>query len=1135
MLFRSGACIDSAVKQIEVKPTPNSLGFISTIKGQCGAPVAVDFRDTTADAVAWQWKFDYTNTSTVHSTIQAPTHTFTENRLYYALLNVTNSAGCSKEIVKGINLPYPYVTISYTSSSGNPPTSACGPLTIKWRSTSTWQAIAQYRWEFGDGGTSTEAEPEHTFSKPGDYQIKLHYTTDGGCTGTAYFNSITISGKPEADFKIANGTTVCGNTPVQFVSQTTGFLSGVNWYINGDNLGPGLFSVFPYRFSEAGKYTVKLVVFSGMCSDTAEKIDYVEVLPPFPKIDAVVNTCEGTRGLVTINQSSREALSWKWDFGDGNSTTLATDQPSITHTYAQTGAYKVVLTTTNGVCSIRDSTFAYVMLKKDLTLTTPPEVCMGTGMNFTVGNLQENPYPHIWNYNYYFARWEYEDGTPFTGYSGEYYIDRAPTHGGALTPPDPNKKQLRVILKSIGFDCPDTSNFTPIKIVGVQAALDIVDASVCFNTPVTFNDVSVTTNSTIVQREWNFGDGRTQITTGATVTHTYAAPGTYYVLLKVTDNSGCSSYTPGYTQYVTVTGPLASFTPSGTNVPLNTTVSFYNNTNAHGAFNTTYQWDFGNGSSSTQYSPSHTFTQAGTYTVKLTATDAVTNCSSQYTQVIVVKDFNSAFSFNTSYITGQSCPPVLVRLQNTSVNYTRVTWDFGDGITADNVNFPSHIYEKPGKYIITLFVYGPNGLKGTYTDSVVIQQPRASMLADDLEGCIGNVVTLHAKADSTKSYIWDFGDGHVITTTDSFHAHQYNIPGIYSPSLLIKDANGCAASSFINDKITIRPDPVVSINPGQPVLCLGQAVTLEATGGVSYSWSPGDNLSNSAVSSPVANPSTTTTYSVQVADDIGCTGSGSVTVNVVEPVTLAVPADMSVCAGNSVVIPAAGAVLYTWINNTTGLNDTKIANPTATPGLTTTYTVTGSDAHLCFSDTAEVTVRVLPLPTVNAGADMEVQAGTPIDMAPTYSNDVIQWTWSPATYLNCSNCPNPVSTPLAQTQYTLTVKNNVGCFAKDSVLLKMICDEARVAIPNAFSPNGDGKNDQFIVKGISMVKHLMIYNRWGQKVFERSNFIAADRSACWDGTLKGYPASPGTYVYFVEMECPSGGGFLRKGSFVLVR
>jgi gliding motility-associated-like protein len=1131
-----GTCVDSAVKNIVVKPTPATNGFIATVKGFCGAPVGVDFKDTTPNATYWQWNLDWTNGNNQTSTKQAFTHTYTENRLYHVSLKVTNTEGCTKEIYQAVNLPYPTVQISRISSSSNPPNVTCGgSIVMKFGSTTT-EPITQFRWEFGDGGTSTEAEPTHTFSTPGDFQVKLHYTTANGCTGTAYYNSVTIHRKPEADFKILGSTNICGNTEVVFSSLTPGNLTGMNWYVDGNNIGQGNFSSLPWTFEDKGKHTIKLIAFNGMCSDTVEKIDYVEVFPPFTKISGVQKTCEGTRGLVVFSQASREAHSWKWDFGDGNSVTLPTDQASVSHTYAKTGKYMVTLTTTNGTCTVSKSLGFDVMLKTDIKLSAPASICIGSSLDYTLTNLQDNPVLDPWNQNYLFGGFLYEDGTPFTGYHNSYYIDKWPNFNGYLSQPDTTKRQIRAIIVSNWFGCRDTTNFVPFKVVGSQAAFDINDATVCFNSPVTFSDRSTSTGTTIKRWEWNFGDGQSITTTQpGNVSHSYPNPGVYYATLRISDDKGCSSSTSTYTQYVTVTGPKAAFTPSGTNVPLNTTVSFYNYTNSVGAYNTTFAWDFGDGSTSTAYSPSYTYTRAGTYTVKLSATDAVTGCSSEATETIIVRDFNTAFNFNTSYITAQSCPPVLVRFNNTSINFTSVTWDFGDGIRVNNVNYPSHIYDKPGKYIITLYVYGPNGLKGTYTDSVVVQQPRATMQADDLEGCIGNIVTLHAKADSTKSYTWDFGDGYVVTTTDSFAVHSFKTPGTYTPSLLIKDANGCATSTAMTDKIIIRPDPVVNISPAQPIVCLGQGTPLQASGGVTYTWSPATGLSNSTVASPVANPAASTTYTVQVADDIGCQSSGSVMVTVVQPVTVAVPADLSVCAGNSVTIPASGAVIYNWINNTVGLNDTHIANPTAKPGITTTYTVTGSDAHQCFTDTAEVTVRVLPLPVVDAGIDQEVQAGTPVNLAPTFSPDVVQWTWTPAAYLNCSNCPNPISTPLAQTKYVLTVKNGVGCTAKDSLTIRMICDEARVAVPNAFTPNGDGHNDEFIIKGISVVKHLLIFNRWGQKVFERSNFIAADRNACWNGTLNGYPASEGTYVYFIEMECPGGGVFTRKGSFVLVR
>ena len=107
--------------------------------------------------------------------------------------------------------------------------------------------------------------------------------------------------------------------------------------------------------------------------------------------------------------------------------------------------------------------------------------------------------------------------------------------------------------------------------------------------------------------------------------------------------------------------------------------------------------------------------------------------------------------------------------------------------------------------------------------------------------------------------------------------------------------------------------------------------------------------------------------------------------------------------------------------------------------------------------------------------------------------------------------------------------------ATDTVEAKILCVELNVRIPDAFSPNGDGKNDRFVVLGIGEVKHLVIYDRWGVKVWERNNFYPADAVSCWDGTVHGQPAPVGAYVYYVEMECPTGGVFGRRGTVVLVR
>jgi gliding motility-associated-like protein len=573
-------------------------------------------------------------------------------------------------------------------------------------------------------------------------------------------------------------------------------------------------------------------------------------------------------------------------------------------------------------------------------------------------------------------------------------------------------------------------------------------------------------------------------------------------------------------------------------VPLNSTIYFYNNTNSYGVNNPTYQWDFGDGHHSTGYYPSNTYVNPGTYTVTLVATDPVSGCSSSYSQTIMVNNFNYAFQMSSSYISSNSCPPVLVRFTNTSYNYIRVSWDFGDGVTADNINYPTHIYDQPGKYIVVLSVFGPNGLTGQYFDSVFVRSPTASLLAKVPEICIGQSDELDAHSTAhTIFYTWDFGDGSVSGVHDSSITHAYLTAGTYLSKLIVTDTSGCAAAANTTASVKVRPLPVTGITPAQPFVCLNGSVNLVATGpgGSTFTWSPATGLSDPNSGSPIASPLTTTTYQLTITDDIGCTNTAGTTVMVVQPEKVTLTPDTSVCRGNSIKLQAAGASIYAWIDNLSGLSDPKSATTLVQPPVSATYTVTGSDVYSCFTDTATVNIQVLPVPSVNAGPDIEVMAGTQVQLSAAGSSDVIKWSWTPTTYLSCSDCAEPTCNAISQTQYAVKVRNGVGCDASDTILVKMECEESKVAIPNAFTPNGDGNNDVFIIKGISIVKHLVIFDRNGEKVFERNNFIAADRSSCWNGNFNGHAAPTGIYVYFVEMQCPLGGSFTRKGTVVLIR
>lgn len=1131
-----GTCTDTDSTKIKVRPMPLLNGFVADLQNFCGAPTTVKFKDVTPDAVKWNWKFykDYNNVST--STVQAPSYTFTNDGNYTVSLEVSNIYGCTAGTTQGITITKPYATIFNTIYDAG--SSYCGYLKVSMAVGNSSDEIKDYKWVFSDGAISTEKTPVHEFTNPGNYTVYLEFTTQKGCKGISNSASFTVYKKPKADFISLQGTNICGNTPVTF-SYTGGTATTyLSWLYEG-NYNYVYGNPQTLQYNTAGSFGVKLIAYNGDCSDTMNKPDYITVVPPFPRIAPPKPTCDGTRGEVEFTQSSEGAQGWKWDWGDGKSQTYSTDEPTVKHEYTATGSYKVVLTATNGTCSRKDSVIVPVLLKQHpVVALQKSSVCGNEAIPFKITGVEQNPYSGIINEGYYISAWRYDDGTSFSGYwELDYNTSFITSTSGNLRPSEVKNGRMRVIITPAGTQCYDTSSYAPIQLKGADAAFTVEKDRQCPGNAVILKDASTANNNTITSWIWNFGDGQTQtVKQGGTISHTYSDPGSYNLILTITDAGGCSSSTPSYSQYVEVYGPKAAFGLSGINVPLNSTITFYNYTNTYGSDNTQYKWDFGDGTFGDQYYAQHTYPQAGVYTVKLTATDPVTGCSSEAPpQTIAVRYFNTAFQFSTSFVTGTDCAPVVANFVNTSYGYTKIIWDFGDGATLQDVNYPSHVYKDPGTYTVTLFVYGYNGLTGEYRDTVTITQPSAILKAAPAELCIGQPAKLKASGDSISRYIWDFGDGNIITSSDSTISHTYAGDGTFAPQLLVTGSKGCTRAATAGDILTIRPDPVVTITPAEPRICYGEAVQLEASGGVSYSWTAANGISDLSISNPVVKPGITTTYTVQVKDDLGCVAAGSHTVTVVQREQLEEMHDTEICYGEQVQLSAGGTSKYQWIRETDWLSDTRVNNPVAKPENTIRYTVVGGDLYGCFTDTAATQITVHPLPTVDAGSDLEMQAGASAQINASGSPDIVSWQWLPATRLSCDNCAAPLAAPFASTVYRVRVKTIYGCAVSDDVAIKVLCEENTVYIPNAFTPDGDGRNDRFVLYGIGIVKHLMIFDRFGKKVYERSNFIGRDTAAAWDGTLNGQPLPTGTFVYYAEMECPSGGPFMRKGTITLIR
>jgi gliding motility-associated-like protein len=184
-----------------------------------------------------------------------------------------------------------------------------------------------------------------------------------------------------------------------------------------------------------------------------------------------------------------------------------------------------------------------------------------------------------------------------------------------------------------------------------------------------------------------------------------------------------------------------------------------------------------------------------------------------------------------------------------------------------------------------------------------------------------------------------------------------------------------------------------------------------------------------------------------------------------------------------------------------------------------------------------VTINVFPIPTVNAGPDVTIAVGSSIPLTANPSIDVLSILWTPATGLTCTTCPNPIATPKTNTTYSIKVTNEGGCTSSDEVTIFVVCTKGNLFVPNTFSPNGDGQNEVFYPRGrgISIIKGLRIFNRWGQLVFERHNFDANDISSGWNGTFKGAALPPDVYVYMLDLECENNTVLTIKGDVTLIR
>ncbi|MBA4302586.1 MAG: hypothetical protein C0424_00005, partial [Sphingobacteriaceae bacterium] len=422
----------------------------------------------------------------------------------------------------------------------------------------------------------------------------------------------------------------------------------------------------------------------------------------------------------------------------------------------------------------------------------------------------------------------------------------------------------------------------------------------------------------------------------------------------------------------------------------------------------------GQGVSGTQFNPATA--GLGTHIITYTYTDPISGCTNSATQTITVLPLPIGSAGPDQTICLGTTASLLA---NGGTSYLWSTGATTAGISVSPLLTTSY----------TVRIFNASGCSIVDTVVVNIFNDPSLTAGNDAAICLGGSVQL--QANGALQYFWSPATGLSANNianpiASPSQTTEYIVAGLTS--------SGCISLDTI--VITVNPLPQASAGADQ-VACNGAAAQLQASGGVSYSWSPAAGLSATNIANPTANPTQTTNYIVTVTNASGC--SNTDTVRVFVPAVLA-GSNQNICRGGSVQLQAsligapAGAVSYSW-SPATGLSATNVANPTASPLTTTVYTVTATINGCSVSGTVAVIVN--PTPSIDAGLAVSIAPGGSIQLSAVASGGLLPYTilWSPAAGLSSTSVLNPTASPAVTTMYYLTVTGANGCGVTDSVLV----------------------------------------------------------------------------------------------------
>lgn len=1067
-------------------------------------------------------------------------------------------------------------------------------------------SATQFKWLFNNTQTDTAKNPFFYVTKPGIYPVKLLYLGYGKTSWDSTFSDVLVE-KPEyTDFITFRNKTVCDtaftlqlpNTPIFSYKWNTGdttpFLkvnqNGTYWVkihnrITGCDAAdtadllfynkvtsrftykmamfcPGIplylydstkvnnDSVIAYKWyadqqlrsyrkndtiksPAANEYEIKLVVYTkNGCADSTSKTILISDIPTAVAGVIKYDTCFG-KNLYRFNNGSYtnigKIIRYKWLFGDGDTS----GKQQAFKSYKDSGTFnvKLIAYSEGGCFDTSDAIPVTVYPKPRAGITiTDSSVCLnGNYFDFQNGTIKDSrAKSYIWAWG---------DG------SGSTFEDP-----GMISYTDTGNYQVSMAATFVQTGCADTV-YRMVRVNANPKASMATDSSdYCLNRNYyALHSTSDAKGAPTQTLRWYWGDG-TFSDDPPVAKKTYNSAGTFKIKMIFSTGKGCTD--SALKNVIVYNSPAAAFNISDSGICLDGNFfDIVNNSTA--ASNAKWDWQWGDGNSSTQKDPGKvTYSNGGKYLITLAIKDPLTGCTDTARHQVTVFD-SPTLSIGSS--DSMFCTDTGTFEFTDLTNYGNFVparkWTF-DNNSSDTGNTASIKRKFTGKGIHTVMLV--SGTSGLCKDTAYLN---VNIRYSHTPGVVSNLITypcVPAKVDfysnisegNNWNYSWDMDENNTSALAQPTGI-SYSIPGMKFIFLTITDNAGC--SFEIKDTLTLLPSPELNITvTGANPQCLngnsfvmGSSVS-SATTPVQYSWDLDEGKTSNQKDAGTVSYSTIGTKQIRLAitDNQGCKDTAWTNVSISPQPEITIFSD-SGCEGdyrtltalvNPADIPSGNIEWY--LNN----NKTFTGNPFKTllgpVGKHTIWAEVRSPGG-CRDTSGAAYLLVYPKPVAAFNIEMQTATGLGIPVVfKDLSTGASQWIWEPEPGITGQGQNYAYLYPrVGNARAWLYVRNDEGC--SDTAYLDFVLSADEYGwIPNSFSPNKNGSNDVFKPEGLSPVisYEFSIYNRWGEKIFE-----TRDPSMGWDGTFMGKEVPSGVYAYRVNMIYFTGKKQVWHGEVTLLR